>query len=526
MREDSSRAAAVLLVLALACAGTLAAELGNARAFGWQTNDDAYISFTYARNLVAGEGLVFDPAAPSKRVEGYTNFLWLLFLALWMKLLPGVAAAHLAIAWGAAWSIAVLALTYALGWQAAGRRHRFANLIAPLLLAADGSFHYWSVSGLENAFQTAWVLAALLLLLPDRDRRARWFAGLAFAAATMARPDSGLFWAVAVAVLALAPRPEPKRAEAGGIPVPRSRELAGLTLGFLIPVGLWCAWKLAYYSAVLPNTFYLHAPGAGGWVGRALDGAAYLVAALRERYFVPLLALTPAFLRLRPASAGSEAALRRRLLTASLVAFAAYVVWIGGDYFPGSRFFYVALPIAYLLIQDLARELADARAAQAPDRPEIARRASAAVSLAFVVPISLVALGTYGPRGEFERFVKVWAPADLERIELARDLAAVARPGDSVLAGPIGQIAYFSGLRVIDYWGVTDPHIARREAPAGAAGAHAPGHEKTDLPYLLAQRPTYILFGFDEAQPPPAGYAWTELPGRNRTWKVLKRIGE
>ena len=42
------------------------------------TLDDAYISFRYAENLVAGDGLVFNPG---ERVEGYTNFLWVMGVA-------------------------------------------------------------------------------------------------------------------------------------------------------------------------------------------------------------------------------------------------------------------------------------------------------------------------------------------------------------------------------------------------------------------------------------------------------------
>jgi hypothetical protein len=43
--------------------------------------DDAFISFRYARNLLAGHGLVFNRG---EFVEGYTNFLWTLEVAgLW-----------------------------------------------------------------------------------------------------------------------------------------------------------------------------------------------------------------------------------------------------------------------------------------------------------------------------------------------------------------------------------------------------------------------------------------------------------
>src|SRR5262245_5079445 len=45
----------------------------------WFLTDDAFISFRYARNFSAGAGLVFNPGF--ERVEGYSNFLWVLILA-------------------------------------------------------------------------------------------------------------------------------------------------------------------------------------------------------------------------------------------------------------------------------------------------------------------------------------------------------------------------------------------------------------------------------------------------------------
>jgi len=41
--------------------------------------DDAFISFRYSVNLAHGQGLVFNPGM--ERVEGYSNFLWVLMLA-------------------------------------------------------------------------------------------------------------------------------------------------------------------------------------------------------------------------------------------------------------------------------------------------------------------------------------------------------------------------------------------------------------------------------------------------------------
>ena len=57
---------------------TLVLLLAHAAVYTFLT-DDAFISFRYARNLSQGHGLVFNPGF--ERVEGYTNFLWVLLLA-------------------------------------------------------------------------------------------------------------------------------------------------------------------------------------------------------------------------------------------------------------------------------------------------------------------------------------------------------------------------------------------------------------------------------------------------------------
>src|SRR5512146_1096673 len=81
----SQRAAAGSLA---AWALTALAVAGFAAAFaslGGYLLDDTFISLAYARNLVEGHGLVYHAG---ERVEGYTNFLWTVMLAL-PAALPG-----------------------------------------------------------------------------------------------------------------------------------------------------------------------------------------------------------------------------------------------------------------------------------------------------------------------------------------------------------------------------------------------------------------------------------------------------
>ena len=56
--------------------------LGIGASFGVCTQDDAFISFRYAENFAAGNGLVFNAG---ERVEGFTNLSWTVLFGLIMS---------------------------------------------------------------------------------------------------------------------------------------------------------------------------------------------------------------------------------------------------------------------------------------------------------------------------------------------------------------------------------------------------------------------------------------------------------
>ena len=101
--------------------------------------DDAFISFRYARNLVEGQGLVYNPG---ERIEGYSNFLWVLveaaLLAGGLPILMGTKVL------GLCSGVAAVLLTYALGRRLFEDRPGVALLAAGLLLHSgwDGKAHF------------------------------------------------------------------------------------------------------------------------------------------------------------------------------------------------------------------------------------------------------------------------------------------------------------------------------------------------------------------------------------------------
>src|ERR1043166_6070025 len=113
----------------------------------WFTCDDAFIAFRYARNLAMGHGLVFNPGF--ERVEGYTNFLWVLLLAAgrFCGLAPESACHVLSIAAGI--GIILLITWHCLKALPAGAS-AFWALWPALLLAVNRTFTMWCTSGLET----------------------------------------------------------------------------------------------------------------------------------------------------------------------------------------------------------------------------------------------------------------------------------------------------------------------------------------------------------------------------------------
>ncbi|MGH7282991.1 MAG: hypothetical protein ACRELY_15815, partial [Polyangiaceae bacterium] len=200
--------------------------------------DDAFISFRYARNLAQGRGLVFNAG---ERVEGITNLLWAVILAAIAKLgaAPEVSSQALGLTAFFATLLAVQALAEELAPES--------GVAAAFFCGLNYTFSAYATSGLETSTQA--LAFTLLVLLFARAERCGWSisrcAGLSAlaGAALWLRLDSAIPVAVIGGYALVRARKDPKRALALVIP-------CALLVGSLV------AFKLTYYGDVLPNTFY------------------------------------------------------------------------------------------------------------------------------------------------------------------------------------------------------------------------------------------------------------------------------
>lgn len=178
----------------------------------------------------------------------------------------------------------------------------------------------------------------------------------------------------------------------------------------------------------------------------------------------------------------------RLYLGVSVATVTGYVIAIGGDHMPMSRFFIPIVPAITMLGLESIAELL--RRLRASNLVTGVRERAAGVVLAGLVIISGV-LPALVPRHEPQRHA-VETRVQVEQWTRAAGWFREHRaPGSTLAAEPTGALGYFSGLRIIDMMGVNDAHIAHLFVPGMGHGTAA--HEKHDLPYVLARRPDAIF---------------------------------
>ena len=273
--------------------------------------DDAYITYRYAQNLVAGLRFVFN--TQGEVVEGFSSPLWLLFLAgsgkifgsqyiLVTSVLTGLTAYFLTV-----WRIAVFALN--------NNDNRWA-LSSGVLAVLLPSYIFYASTGMEQ------MLYILLIVLcteafyrPTKtELRPQFYLALLFSAAAWLRPETPFImvigaiqcWLIEKNILLAIKRFSPMACY--------------FTLGYLSL--LIIRWVL--FNDVLPNTYYAKEPIIS-------SGISYIYYALIEQYFFSAL------LFLASLGAFFGTAFHRQMLISGLLWLIPPVIE-GGDWMLSLRF--------------------------------------------------------------------------------------------------------------------------------------------------------------------------------------------
>jgi hypothetical protein len=459
-------------------------------AFAWAhrfVQDDAFISFRYAQHLARGQGLTWNVGdAP---VQGFSNLLWTLMLALAMRVGadPVATATFVGLAAFAGTLAATDAATRALGCR------RGAAWTAMVWVGTSASASCYATGGLETSAQACLFTWALVLALREQRLALSVVAGVLL----WLRFDSAVVLAPILGFAAWPVRGDGTR-------------LASLVAPAALLGAALVAFDVRTFGSVLPNTFYAKVPG---FDARSLQsGAEYVLAFLREYGLLPfallVAAATPGLARRRDA---------RLLPIGCVAAWTAYVVWVGGD-FMEFRFVVPVLPMAFAVLAVVLFE-----AVASP-------RISWALAASIVVASFAFEYGTYdkdflqdgagietihGLRAHLEAPGQAWEPLGRE---LGRAFDHDARV--TLAAGACGAVPYYSELRTIDVFGLSDPWVARH----GRVRERRPGHRRVaPLSYLVEQHVNLMWFPWDPADPemPPDAAAVHVPVGPGSTASLL-----
>lgn len=469
MQKVARLAREPLTYLAIAILVLLVHQAFYLRELGYDAVDDAYISFRYAQNFARGHGLVFNIG---ERVEGYTNFLWTVLLALFI--LVGVEPGPLAMALGGLFALGTMILVYGKFAQKA-----LVLGLSLLLLAVDGSFALWSVGGMETAMFTFFLLSGIFTYLQEgEDERMALLSGLLFALAALTRPEGVLVFAVTLF-----------HRVSHRLLVER-RLLAWPDLlrifSFLGLYGPYFLWRYNYYGYLLPNTFYakVTTEGVSAQIAR---GFAHLRTFLGVHLGWLLIPLTLVPLLKRKVSFAWS------YLVFVVSVYLSYIVYVGGDWSVG-RFFVPILPALYLLVAMGAGEAYMSLQTWFRERgregwASYFRGVGAFLALGGV--LALFSLSSLG--GEDRLFIRRFQAreASRARVMMGRWLRTHLPPDTFIAVDAAGQIPYYSGLRTLDMFGVNDEHTAHMKVETMGQGT--PGHEKFDFDYIMWRRPDLII---------------------------------
>ncbi len=442
------------------------AFLAHARQYEY-VQDDAYISLVYAQNWVDGHGLVFNVG---ERVEGYTNFLWTLLLAIPHAL--GVDAVAWAQWLGFLSIVAAMGCCVALTERLDSRRSLLWSSVAPSLLAANGALGFWALCGMETAlFVLLLTVGACAYWRELQSEKIGYAPAAVFALLALTRPEGLAFYALTAL----------HRAVLSGVQGRFVlRQQIRYSLPFVVVVGAHFVFRYAYYGALFPNTFYAKTSWQVAYVEQGLSYAGQFMAGygLWGVLFVPPLLL--AYLQhQRPFFS---------YLSLLFLFNVVYVVVVGGDGWLEHRFFMPILPLMYLAWQEGLYELTKWSRARwlSPFAPAVA----------FVL-VALLAYYNYAhaaPSLKRSQALFLEHNARVERVASYIN-SLPAREGFTLATGTIGIVKYRTRVRVVDMLGLTDAHIARQPAPLpGVESGSGEVLRKYDTTYVLEQRPDLIFF--------------------------------
>jgi hypothetical protein len=422
---------------------------------------------------------------PNEFVEGYSNFLMKLLMAVPMLVLDRTQSVLTVQLVGMVFVLTSAFLSVRIydhlipysGTRSIGR------LICFVCVLFYYPLSYWSLMGMETSLLTVLLLLSILCALNYSNYpRLRWLfltaitLGLAFLTRTF------LIFAYLLA------------AAHNTISKSQIIALAGALVLYGMFVLAQTAFRVAYYGEFLPNTYTLKMTGLPV-LFRLRDGIGFVLPFLSQTAVVFLLVLADIVLRFRWV---------KLFLASFILAALAYQIYVGGDPWSLWRIMTPAMPVTFVLLAQAIVNFADdvmkSSLFRQPKNNRFIMRSNW-VWAGIVVALTLLALG---PTDRFfwrEHLLlskPYSSPSNETNVNVAVALNHLTTENAQVGVLWAGAIPYYTPRRAVDFLGKTDPVVARLEPNMTGAIAwngmqSVPGHNKYNLDYSIKLlQPTYV----------------------------------
>jgi hypothetical protein len=402
--------------------------------------DDAYISFTYSRNLAQGNGATYN----GLWVEGYSNPLWVLLITpfVWLGVELLTAARLL--------SIAAVLITFYLTWRLTEhffpQRLFVVRAITLVTLASNSALLTWTMSGMETVLAMMFItLLVYLEVHPEVNNPLS--SALAVIGLALTRPEGMMLFPILLIYHFL-------RGD-----YPWQRQIIWATY-VIVLFGLFIVQRLIVYGYPLPNTAYIKL-GSDDLAATVSAGLSYVGSFFLVRPPLTLLLVLGAGLLL---AKGLKIEHPWLLLAAITGGFISFAIVTGGDWMPFHRFLVPVLPLLMLVTGKALDSMFTRKAVR-----------YGALMLAFSGLLLEMVFLTQFCRPVFEEF-------DYHRQRLTEAglwIHEHTSPDATIAVVDAGMLAYYSQRTTIDIIGLNNTHIAH-----SATGS--------DPAYVLAQQPLFI----------------------------------
>lgn len=447
--------------------------------------DDAMVSMRYAKNLAHGDGAVWNPGG--QRVEGFTNPLWMLYMAA-IHLLPiAPTKISLVIQLTSALLLLLNLLVIKKIAELVSNGSVFTTLVALVFTATYLPLNNWALQGMEVGLLACLISTSVWLALQSLQSTAvSPGLYLLLGLGTLVRPDMAVpFLAILLFLLITQPQHRLRQAIIGG---------STLALFLIVQT----AFRWSYYGDILPNTYYLKMTGYPFSLRIARGMWVFLDFIFRMRLAVLVI---PFFFLL------ARRDRRIALLLTVIAAQCAYSIYVGGDAWEWSggsnRYISTVMPLFFVIFACALNYLRSLwenfqRERTAHVLSTTSRRQNTAVIAALII-LSLICVNTIrGPR-TLAKWLLISRPLHIDdnqfKIEMGEVVKRITTNNATVAIAWAGGPGYFMDRYAIDILGKNDWTLARHRMHLPPAEASLfnkltffyPGHLKYDYGYSINQ---------------------------------------